>query len=148
MKLNLAQAIVVLLASFAVLTGIQAIVVSVDISTISTEWQPFWQGIVYIFTSGVATVAFTFLRNILGYAENKLEAADPQTRSQIQYEAGLLGATLTRYALYIYGFTAAVTALFAGTPYQAYATSIAGAIGIILDLVIKAINDLAASKPS
>lgn len=143
MKLNLWQAVAILLVSFAILSAIQALVATVDTSTIPSELQGIWQGVVYVFTSGVASVGFTFLRNILGYAENKLEA-DPQTRGQIHYEAGLLGATLTRYTLYVYGFTAAIQTGFAGTPYQQHATVIAGAIGIILDLVIKAINDLGA----
>jgi len=145
MNVNLKLAIVLLVVSFAVLSGIQALVASVDPSTIAPEFQSLWQGIIYVFTSGAATVAFTFLRNILGYAENKLEAS-PEKRSQIQYEANLLGATAARYALYVYGLTAAIQALFAGTPYQIHATSIAGAIGIITDLVVKSINDLAASK--
>jgi len=143
--MRLYQAIVIVLAAFAVLTAIQSLVTTVDISTIPVEYQGLWQGLVYIFTAGAATQVFTFLRNILGYAENWFETK-PEKRAQLSYEANMLGATMVKFALYIYSFTAMIQALTAGTPYEQYAASIAGAIGIILDLIIKAVNDL--GKPT
>jgi len=40
------------------------------------------------------------------------------------------------------GFTAAIQALTMGTPLQQHAVYIAGAIGIVVDLIVKAIKDL------
>ena len=144
MKLNIYTAIVVVLVAFAVLTGIQYAVQTVDASTIAPEWQTTWQAIVYIFTTSAATPLFTFLRNMLGYAENWFEA-NPDERNAMHYEAGKLGATWTKFQVYIMGFTAAIQALTIGTPLQQHAVYIAGAIGIVADLVLKAINDLKAS---
>jgi hypothetical protein len=144
-KINFWQAIVILLMALSVLAGLQALVSMVDPSALPKEFQTIWQDLVYIFGSGLGVVIFTFLRNILGFVENKLEANDA-TRDKIHYEANLLGATATKFALYIYGFTAAIQILFAGTVYQQYAVYIAGAIGIILDLILKAIGNLAGKK--
>jgi len=141
MKLNIYMAIVVILVAFAVLSGIQYLVQTVDASTIAPEWQTVWLGIVYIFTTSAATPLFTFLRNMLGYAENWF-AANPNERAQMHYEAGKLGATWTKFQVYIMGFTAAIQALTMGTPLQQHAVYIAGAIGIVVDLIVKAIKDL------
>lgn len=130
-----------MLAVFTVLTVVQGMVQTVDTSTIPSEFLGLWSGIVYIFTSGASTVAYTFLRNILGYTKAWFDA-NPEQRSNLTYESNQLGATATRFALYVYGFTAAIQALTVGTPYQQHATLIAGAIGIILDLFIGAIKDL------
>ena len=132
----------VLLVAFAVLSGIQYAAQSVDVSTIPQEWHPLWQGITYVFTTSAACVLFTFLRNILGYAENLFEAS-PEKRSQLKYEAGKLGATWVKYEVYLKGYTAAVLALTVGTPLQQHAVYIAGALGLITDLITKAIKDIA-----
>lgn len=142
MKLNLASAIVILLVAFAVLSGIQAAVQTVDPATLPKEWQPIWQGVIYVFTTSAASILFTFIRNILGYAENWFETS-PENRSQIQYEAGKLAATWARYEVYIKGFTAAIQAYTAGTPLSQHAVYIAGAIGLIVDLIRKALKDIA-----
>jgi hypothetical protein len=133
------MAVVILLVAFAVLSGIQAYVQSVDITSIPQEWQPLWQGISYVFTTSAATILFTFIRNILGYAENWFEA-NPAQRSQIKYEAGKLAATWAKYELYLKGYTAAILALTADTPYNQYAVYIAGAAGLLTDLITKAIK--------
>jgi hypothetical protein len=133
------MAIVILLVVFAVLSGIQAYVQSVDITTVPQEWQPLWQGISYVFTTSAATILFTFIRNILGYAENWFEAS-PTQRSTMKYEAGKLAATWAKYELYLKGYTAAILALTAGTPYNQYAVYIAGALGLLTDLITKAIK--------
>lgn len=145
MKINIYAAIVVIIVAFAVLSGIQYAVQTVNPSTIPAEWQTTWLGIVYIFTTSAATPLFTFLRNILGYAENWFEA-NPNERAKMQYEASKLGATWAKFQVYITGFTAAIQALTVGTPLQQHAVYIAGAIGIIIDLIVKAINDLKASS--
>ena len=142
MKINYSLAVVILLVAFAVLSGIQACVQSVDITSIPTEWQPLWQGISYVFTTSAATALFTFIRNILGYAENWFETS-PENRSKIQYEAGKLAATWARYEVYIKGFTAAIQAYTAGTPLNQHAVYIAGALGLIVDLIRKALKDIA-----
>lgn len=147
MKLNIYMAIVVILIAFSVLTGIQYAVQTVDASKVAPEWQTLWHGIVYVFTTSAATPLFTFLRNLLGYAENWFEA-NPDKRAQMHYEAGKLGATWTKFQVYIMGFTAAIQALTIGTPLQQHAVYIAGAIGIVIDLIVKAINDLQTSPPT
>jgi len=136
------QAIIILLVAFAVLSGIQAAVQAVDISTLPPEWQPLWQGISYVFTTSAATVLFTFIRNILGFAENYFEA-DKNKRTLLHYEAGKLAATWMKYEVYLKGYTAAIQALTTGTPYYQHAVYIAGAIGLLTDLITKAIKDLA-----
>jgi hypothetical protein len=72
LKLNLASAIVILLVAFAVLSGIQAAVQTVDPATLPKEWQPIQQGVIYVFTTSAASILFTFIRNILGYAEHRI----------------------------------------------------------------------------
>jgi len=146
MGLRLYQAVVILLVVGVVLTGIQALVQTVDPSTIATELQGAWGLLVYVFTAGPATIFFTFLRNILGFSTKWL-ATNPEKRGAIQYEANLLGATVTRYAFYIGSLTAMIQAFTVGTPAYPYAANIAGGISVILDLAIGAIKDLSA-KPS
>jgi len=143
MKLNLSQAVVILAAALSVLVGAQAAVAAVDASALPSELVPFWQGVVYVFSAGVGVVVFTFLRNILGYVENKFEAATPEDKAKIQYEASQLGATATKFSLYIYGFTAGIQTIFVGTPYAQYAVYVAGGIGIMFDLVLKSIENIA-----
>jgi len=140
-KVDYKLAVVILLVAFAVLSGIQAAVQSVDPGTIPQEWQTLWQGIVYIFTTSRATILFIFIRNILGYAENWFDAR-PEERGQLKYEARKLGATWAKYEVYLKGYTAAILALTAGTPYNQYAVYIAGAAGLITDLITKAIKDI------
>jgi len=140
--MRLYQAITILFVALAVLVGIQTAVQSVDPSTIPAEWLPLWNGIAYVFTTSTAAVLFTFLRNILGFAENWFEA-NPDERQQLQYEAGKLGATWMKYEVYLKGYTAAILALTSGTPYQQCAVYIAGAVGLLTDLIRKAIKDLA-----
>jgi hypothetical protein len=143
MKINLYQAIIILIAAVAVLSGIQALISTINPDTVPSNLQFIYYGLAYVFLSGTGTVLFTFLRNIMGYAENKLNA-DPSVRSQIQYEAGMLGATAAKYATFIYGFTAAIQAVTMGTPYYAYATYIAGAIGLVVDMFVGALKKQAA----
>lgn len=135
-------AIVLLLVAFAVLSGIQMAVQSVDPATIPEEWQPLWSGIDYIFITSSGAVLFIFIRNILGYAENWFET-EPDARSKIKYEAGKLGATWVKYETMIKAYTAAVIAFTIGTPIQSYAVYIAGALALVTDLITKAIKDLA-----
>jgi len=141
MKLRLYQAIIVLLVALAVLAGIQVAVQSVDVATLPPEWQGLWAGIVFIFTTSAAAPMFTFLRNVLGYAENWFEA-NPEARKEMHYEAGKLGATWAKYELLIKTYTGALTYLLSGTPYSQYAVYISGAASVLTDLVLKAINDL------
>lgn len=136
-----ATAITILIAAFAVLSGIQYYVQSVDPSTVPEGWEDLWSGIVYIFITSRGAVIFIFIRNILGYAENWLES-NPEDRSQIQYEAGLLGATWVKYEALVKGYSVAAIAFTAGTPIEPYAVYIAGALSLVTDLITKAIKDL------
>jgi len=142
---RLYQAIVILFVALAVLLSIQTFVQTVPVESIPEEFREVWNGIVYVFTTSFAAVLFTFLRNILGYAENWFEAS-PEEREKLRYEARLLGATWAKYEVYLKGYTAAIVALTAGTPYEKYAVYIAGAVGLITDFITKAIKDLAKSK--
>lgn len=142
MKLKYYQAIIVLLVAFAVLSGIQLAVQSIDPETVSPEWQPLWRGIVYLFATSAATPLFTFIRNIYGYIENWFEA-EPGERKELQYEAGKLAATWAKYEALIKGYSAAIIAFTIGTPMEPYAIYIAGAASLVTDLITKAIKDLA-----
>ena len=147
MKLNAGQAILILLVTAAVLLGIQVAVQSVSVSSLPTGLQSTWKYIEYVFDGGAAIVIFTFVRNIFGYAENVLQGTT--AGATISYDASQLGATLTRYAVYVSSIQTLITALFAGTPYVAYAGLIAGAIGTIFDMILKSVNDLGdALKPT
>jgi len=133
---------IVLLVVFAVLSGIQAAVQSVDPETVLPEWQPLWRGIVYFFATSAATPLFTFIRNIYGYLENWFET-DPEKRHQLHYEAGKLAATWAQYEALIKGYSIAIIAFTIGTPMEPYAVYIAGAAALVTDLITKAITDLA-----
>lgn len=135
------QAVVLLVVALAAVVGIQSAIANVDTATIPVELLPVWNAIAYIFLSQKGTVLFTFLRNILGYAENWFEVRAGK-KKEIQYEAGLLGATWTKYSLYVMGLTALVLALTQGTPAYNYAIYIAGAVGLIVDLITRAITKL------
>jgi len=135
------QAIVLLLVACAVLSAIQLAVQSYA-STVPEEFQGLWAGILYVFTTSAAAPLFTFIRNILGYAENWFEAR-PEERRQLSYEAGKLAATWTKYETLIKGYTAAALVLTTGTPIAPYAVYVAGAAALATDLVTKAIKDLA-----
>lgn len=141
MKLNLWKAIVILIVSAVVFSGIQVAVVAVKVSSLPASLQPIWDVIVYVFSLPSAIIAFTFLRNILGYVENTFQT-EPAGQ-KIQYEAKELYATMSRFTVYVGSMTTLIQSLAVGTPYQQYATLIAGATGTILDMILKAINDLA-----
>jgi len=136
------QAIVILLVAFGCLFAIQAAVKTVDVADVPEEYQSLWRAISYVFTTQTSVILFTFLRNILGYAENWF-AASPKEKEKIAYEAGLLGATWAKYQVYVSGFTVAITSLTTGTPYQEEAAYIAGALGLLVDFVTRAITKLA-----
>lgn len=142
MKLNLAQAIALLLIVVTVLVTIQVLVSTVDINTLPANLQPFWQAVVIFFSSGAVIVAFSFLRNITGFIENILQG---EAGASVQYEAKQLGATVTRFTAYVAMFETLLRVLFIGTPYGPYATLLAGGLGTIFDITVKAINDLATS---
>jgi len=137
------QAVILLLVVFAVLTGVQTYLQSVDPAAIPEDLLPFWNGLEYIFLTSAAAPLFIFLRNILGYAENYLEAS-PTEKEQISYEAGKLGATWMKYETMIKGYTAMALALTLDTPVAPYAVYIAGALALVTDLITKALKDLKA----
>jgi len=136
------QAIVLLLVACAVLSGIQLYVQSVDPSAVPEELRWLWSGIQFVFTTSAVAPLFTFIRNILGYAENWFEA-NPEERRQMSYEAGKLAATWTKYETLIKGYSAAALVLTTGTPIAPYAVYVAGAAALATDLATKAIKDLA-----
>lgn len=139
------QAVILLLVALAVLTGVQYSLQNVDPQTVPEELQLIWEALTYIFLTSAAAPVFTFLRNILGYAENYFEAS-PEERKQLEYEAGKLGATWIKYESMIKGYTAMILALTLDTPAAPYAVYIAGGLGLITDLITKALKDLKA-KP-
>lgn len=138
MDLNYKKAIVLVLFFAGVLSGLSVIVQTVDVSTIPQEWQPVWWFIVYIFTTGAGGVAFTFLRNILGYAYTYFEQ-----NGKIEYDKNQLYATWVRFEFYMLTFSSFIQVATAGTKYAPYAITIAGAISVLLDLGLRSINNLA-----
>jgi hypothetical protein len=133
------QAIVILFVALGVLVGIQTAIATVDPTTIPTELQPIWGAIAYVFTTSKAVALFTILRNLLGYAYTWFETED---KSKISYEADQLMATWLRFELYLKGFTLGIVALTAGTPYEQYATYIAGSFGLLIDIFRSTITKL------
>lgn len=144
MKLNLWQAITIAIVAVTVLLGVQVAVINTPVSQIPPELQSAWATIQFIFTGATATIVFAFLRNVLGYLENKAEAT--AAGKQIQYESTQLAATLARFTVYVGSIEAIFTTVFVNTPFQQYAALIAGAIGVVFDITIKAVNDLASGK--
>jgi hypothetical protein len=140
MKLNLAEAVTILLVAAAVLVGIQLSLSTINVSTLPTSLQPVLKYLVYIFDGGASIVIFTFVRNCLGYVENNFQGTSAGTA--ISYEANQLGATIARFSVYVTSIQTLIITLFAGTPYVAYAGLIAGAIGTVFDMVLKSLNDL------
>ena len=141
--LTLTQAVMLLLVAVSVLVAFQVAAASVDINSLPAAFQTPWQAVVIFFSSGAVIAAFAFLRNILGYIENKL---DNSSDAAIQYEASQLGATLVRFTVYVAALETLLRTLFIGTQYEPYAIVLAGAIGVVFDIVLKAINDLSKAK--
>jgi len=141
MPINLKMAIALLLASAAVLVGVQVAVQSVDPALIDPDLQGIWALIVYIFTTSSMTPFWTFIRNIYGFAENWFEA-NPEDRKNIQYESQQLFSTYIKYEGYIKAFGVVSLALTANTPLAPYATLLAGAMAFITDLIRKSLADL------
>lgn len=138
-KINLRYAIIILIAAAIVFIGLQVVVSNVDPNSVPAILQPVWDIIVYIFNAPAVIIAFTFLRNIMGYIENKFQEAG----QQLQYDAKQLAETFSRFSVYIYGLTAAIQAALIGTPYAQYSLEIAGAIGLVFDMFIRALKELA-----
>jgi len=145
MKLTLTTAIVILLVAFAVLTGVQVAVQSVDVESIPAEYKQVWLGVIYIFSTSAVTPLWVFVRNIYGYLTNYY-GAKPSERANIQYEANQLSATWLQYEGYIKGLTILMIALFTGTQLAPYAVYIAGASAFVLDLIRKSLADIGQSK--
>jgi len=140
--MKFAVAVVILFVAFAVLSGIQIAIQTVDVTTLPEEYLWFYNAIAYVFTTSAATMLFTFARNIFGYVENYLEST-PTQRQMLNYEAGQLGATWAKYQAMIMSFTVAIQAFSVGTPYEIAAVYIAGAIAFIIDLITKKLADIA-----
>jgi len=136
--LNYKKAIILLLFVAGVLSGISVVVQTVDVSTISPEWLPVWGCLVYIFATGAGGTAFTFLRNILGYAYTYFEQ-----NGKIQYDKNKLYATWARFEFYMLTISQFIQVATAGTKYAPYAITIAGAISVVLDLGLRSLNNLA-----
>jgi len=138
MNINYKTAIIVVLFVAGVLSGISVAVQTVDISTIPPEWQTAWLGLVYFLTTGAGGTAFTFLRNILGYAYTYFEQ-----NGKIQYDKNKLYATWIRFEFYMLTISQFIQVATAGTKYAPYAIVISGAISTLLDLGLRSLNNLA-----
>jgi hypothetical protein len=136
------SATVILLVAFAVLTWIKAAVETVDPTLLAPEVQLIWAGISYIFLTSSVAPLFTFIRNIYGFAENKL-GANEETRGQINYEANQLWGTWIKYEGYIKGIGILVLAFTQGTQLEPYAIYIAGTLTLVIDLIRKSLSDIA-----
>jgi len=121
-----------------VLSGISAYIQTVDIAMVPEEWRFFWNGLVYVFVTGAGGTAFTFLRNILGYAYTYFEQ-----NGKIVYDKNKLYATWARFEFYMLTISQFIQVATAGTKYAPYAIAIAGAISVLIDLGLRSINNLA-----
>lgn len=135
------QAIVLLIVTLGVLSGVSLAVSSVDVETISPEMRPVWEGIVYIFTTSAATPAWVFIRNVYGYAKTKW-GSKPEDRIQIEYEAHQFTKTYLEYEGYIKGYMVLAKVFTLGTPLEGYAVMLAGAFSFITDLIRDSLADL------
>jgi len=134
------QAAVVLLVAFAVLSGVQAAIATVDITTLPEDLQVIWRGVQYVFVTSWIAPLFVFIRNLYGYAENWLGADD---RKEFKFKANQLLANWAKYEQYIKGLTILVIALTIDTPVQPYAPYVAGGLAFLLDVIRKSLSDIA-----
>lgn len=133
------QAAVILLVAFAILTGIQTAVKTVDVSGMPDELQLVWDGVLYIFATSALTPLWVFIRNIYGYYENWANQ-----KGEIEYEAKQFWATWLKYEEYVKALAALVIGLTMGTPLQPYAVYIAGGLAFLVDVIRKSLSDIAA----
>jgi hypothetical protein len=141
MKLNVSQAVVILLVLIAVVVAVQTAITLVDVSTVPAGWQGSWVYIRAIVTGATATVLVTLLVNIGGYVGNVTKG-----NTEVVYEANQLGQTLARYTVYMTAFTGMILALTQGTPAAPYASSIAAGISVIVDVAKRSLDKIAASN--
>jgi hypothetical protein len=140
MKINGYTAVAILLAAFAVLTGIKVAIGTVDATSLPPELKMIYDGINYICLTSAAAPLFVFIRNIYGFIENYLGS---EQRSEVQYEARLLGETWIKYEEYIKAFTIMIIAVTEGTSLAPYAVYIAGSLAFMVDLIRKSLKDIA-----
>jgi hypothetical protein len=93
--------------------------------------------IAFFLTSAFGVAIFGLLRTIEGFLENLLTG-----NTNTQFEAKQLAATLGRFTVYIYPLTAAIQSFAIGTPYEQTAVYIAGAIAIVVDVIIVKLGNL------
>jgi len=141
-KVNPYSVIIVLIVLAAVLAAISTAVKSIDVNTLDPAIQPYWQVIVYVFTTSAVTPLFTLVANIYGYVTNKLEEPSA-TRDSIEYQANLVLATYLKLDGYIKGISLLAITAFQGTPYANYAVYVAGAAAFILDIAVRTVKNLA-----
>jgi len=137
-NINYKTAIILLLFVAGVLSGISVYVQTVDVSTIPAEWLPAWGFITYVVATGAGSTAFTFLRNILGYAYTYFEQ-----NGKIQYDKNKLYATWARFEFYMLTISQFIQVATAGTKYAPFAITIAGTISVVLDLGLRSLNNVA-----
>jgi hypothetical protein len=134
MKINVAQAVVLLLVAMSVFVGVQMYVNSVDVSGV-----PYAGYIQAVFSTGAMTVVVTLLVNVGGYIENAVGA-----NADVKYEASKLGATFARYAVYMAIITTTIIGLTQGTPFAPYAAEIAAGLSLAADLLKRSIQKVIA----
>lgn len=141
MKFNIYAAIVAVLVLGGVLGAVSLGMQTVDPKTLPPEIQPFWFGIVFIFTTSAATPIFAGITNIYGYWKNKY-GAPANVRSSVEYEANQFYGTYLRLEGYIKGVNLFVVALTMNTPLAVYAAYISGSAAFILDVVRRTLEGL------
>jgi hypothetical protein len=140
MNVNYKKAIILLLFIAGVLSGVSVYLQTIDVATIAPEWQPAWNCLIYVFITGAGGTAFTFLRNILGFAYTYFEGA-----GKIVYDKNQLYATWARFEFYMLTISQFIQVATAGTKYAPYAVTIAGAISVMLDLGLRSLSNVASA---
>ena len=138
MKINVYQAIAILLLVAGVLGGVTVAVHELLPAPAYPEYLwPFIDGLKYVFTTSAIAPFFVMVINVFGYFKNKVG------NKQIEYEAGKLAETWLIYEGIFKGAAPFIVILLQGTPWSAYSYWIAGSIAFVLNLVTKTVLDLA-----
>lgn len=116
-----------------VVLAFQTVVMKIDPGDLPEDIAAVVTGAQYILSTTSAGIAFTILRNFLGYTKDSLGAE--AEGEGIHYEIKLLGSTWAKYQMSIMGFTKALQIILLGTPYEPYAVLIVSAATLLGDVV-------------
>lgn len=137
MKINVYQAIAILLLVAGVLGGVTIAVNELLPAPAYPQYLwPFIDGLKYVFTTSAIAPFFVMIINVFGYFTNKVRD------KQIAYEAGKLAETWLIYEGIFKGAAPFILVFLQSTSWSAYSYWIAGSIAFVLNLITKTLLDL------